>query len=231
MQYLFRCHFQDVEKKPYFVDRKREVERLHRKQSKSVRKSSKDRAERTTKNQLTRRQIKRKERFAKYRLEKKIQRQMMSENVPIKLQNKQQQKQPQPQPQPASNGQKQQSSNGQQQPSSSGQQQQSNIQQNSAPITEIHQQTPTEWNEQPRVVFVQVRRSNRFLQKENLSPLAHKTDHMHSIHSGSTNGLSTHGLWDGTYALLTSSTEWFLSSISTSSTTLPKAETNVQRPL
>lgn len=159
MQCLFRYHFQDVEKKPYFVDRKREIERLHRKQSKSVRKSSNDLAERTTKNQLTRRQIKRKERFAKYRLEKKIQRQMMSEN------QQQQQKQPQPQPQTASNGQKQQSSNGQQQPSSSGQQQQSNMQQNSAPITEIQQQAPAEWNEQPRVVFVQVRRSKRFMQK------------------------------------------------------------------
>lgn len=48
---------------------------------------------------------------------------------------------------------------------------------------------------------------------------------MRFIYLGSTNGLSTYGLWYGTYAQHALSTEWFLSSVST---TLSKAETNVQ---
>lgn len=112
---------------------------MQRKQLKQNRKSHSDRVERTAKNQLSERQIKRKERFAKYRLEKKIQRQLVSGN------QQQQQRQQQQQ---------------QQQPPSQVQQQQCNVQQHNNNASNIgipQQQQPTEWNDQPRVVFVQVR--------------------------------------------------------------------------
>lgn len=95
---------------------------------------------RTAKQQLSRRQIKRKERFAKYRLEKKIQRQLVIGN--------QQQQQPQQQ--------LQQQKKQEQHPPTYDQQQQRNTQQHSAPTVGTLQQNRTEWNDQPRVVFVQV---------------------------------------------------------------------------
>lgn len=100
---------------------------------KQARKSCADRAKNAVQNQPTRRQIKRKERFAKYRMEKKAQRQLTNDNA----QHQQHQQHNEPSPQ-------------HEQP------QRNIVKQNNASPVPNPQQECAKWTDQPNVIVVQV---------------------------------------------------------------------------
>lgn len=101
---------------------------------KHARKSCADRVKNAVQNQPTRRQIKRKERFAKYRMEKKAQRQLANDNVQHQQQHQQHDK-----------------------PSTQHEQPQQNAvkQINASPVPNPQQEC-VKWNDQPNVIVVQV---------------------------------------------------------------------------